>query len=88
MTELKSLKNPQRILSVLMFIAVFIVAIGPEALGQALPFVPQTALVGIVAACAWAINQKQTENRVIRAEDLKENQIINNIDEYIDGDGA
>lgn len=88
MTELKSLKNPQRILSVLMFIAVFIVAIGPEALGQALPFVPQAFLVGIVSACAWAISQKGTENRVVRAEDLKENQIINNIDEYIDGDGA
>ena len=70
MTELKSLKNPQRILSVLMFVAVFVVAVGPEALGQALPFVPQAFLVGIVAVCAWAINQKGTENRVVRAEDL------------------
>lgn len=88
MEELKSLKNPQRILSVLMFFAVFIVAVGPEALGQALPSVPQAFLVGIVAACAWIVNQKGTESRVVRAEDLIQNQIANDIGEYETGDEA
>lgn len=77
MADLQSLKKEQRILSVLMFLAVFVVAIGPEALGQALPFLPQATLVGLVSACAWFINYQKTESRVVRAEDIKENQIIN-----------
>lgn len=77
---LKSLKNPTRILSILMFLAVIIVSIGAESLGQALPFVPQALLTGIVGACAWAINQYGTEARIVRAEDIKEQEIISNID--------
>lgn len=84
MADLQSLKQQQRILSVLMFLAVFIVAIGPEALGQALPFLPQAILVGLVSACAWFINFQQTEGRVVRAEDIKEEQIMNDIAEADD----
>lgn len=87
MTELKSLKNPTRILSILMFFAVFIVAIGPEALGQALPFIPQATIVGIVTACGWAVNQYGTESRVVRAEDIKEDEFAES-ELQVDEDGV
>ena len=80
MTELKSLKNPTRILSILMFIAVIITSIGADALGEALPFVPHAMLVGFVGACAWAVNQYGTESRIVRAEDLKEQEIMSDLD--------
>lgn len=84
MDELQSLKNPQRITAAAMFLAVFISAIGPEALGQALPFVPQIIFTGLVTACTWYIAQYGVEARVVRAEDIKEEQMNANFqsDEY------
>ena len=72
MTELKSLKNPTRILTILMFLAVIITSIGEEALGQALPFLPSVVITGIVGASAWAVTQYGTERRVVRAEELRD----------------
>lgn len=71
MTELQSLKNPQRLTAILMFLAVFVTSVGPEALGQTLPFIPQVFLTGIVTACAWFISQYKVESRVVRAEERK-----------------
>lgn len=91
--ELKSLKKPTRILTIIMFIAVFITAMGADALGNALPFVPQAIIVGIVSVCSYVVTQYGTEQRVIRAEELKEQEITSNIEdnleaeESIDGDG-
>ena len=93
MSELKSLKNPTRILTFIMFAAVFITSIGVEALGQALPFVPEVIITGIVGACAWIITQYGTELRIVRAEELKEQEVISNIEDnlepevQIDSDG-
>lgn len=70
MNELKSLKNPQRAITICMFLAVFVTAIGPQALGEALPFIPQAILTGLVTACAWFLSQYKTEQRVGRAEDI------------------
>ena len=81
MTELKSLKNPTRILSILMFIAVIITSIGADALGEALPFVPHAMLVGFVGACAWAVNQYGTESRIVR-EDIQYNELKKVYDLY------
>ena len=74
--ELKSLKNPTRILTILMFLAVMITSIGAEALGQALPFVPQAIITGIVGVSAYAVTQYGTERRIVRAEALKEQEVI------------
>ena len=79
--ELKSLKNPTRILTILMFIAVIITSIGAEALGQALPFVPQAIITGLVGGCAWAVTQYGTERRVVRAEDIKEKEVISDFED-------
>ena len=83
--ELKSLKNPTRILSILMFLAVIITAIGAESLSQALPFVPEATITVIVGVCAWAVSQYGTEARVVRAEDIKEQKIISNTNTDIEG---
>ena len=91
--KLKSLKNPTRILTVLMFVAVFITSIGAEALGNALPFVPQVIITGIVGLSAYAVTQYGTERRVVRAEALKEQEVISDIEDNFpvetefDGDG-
>lgn len=74
----KSYKTPQRILSILMFLSVIVVSIGPEGLRQVLPFASEATIVIIVGACAWLINQYNTEKRVEVAEELKE-------EEYSDG---
>ena len=74
MTELKSLKNPTRILTALMFIAFIIYSIGMDGLRQALPFVPEVGLTVIFGAATWAITQYGTEKRVVRAEELKEDE--------------
>ena len=81
MSELKSLKNPTRILTLLMFIAVFITSVGVEGLEQVLPFIPQVIITGIVGACAWAITQYGTELRINRAEELKEREIISDYED-------
>ena len=82
--QLKSLKNPTRILTILMFLAVIITSIGAEALSQALPFVPEATITVIVGVCAWAVSQYGTEARVVRAEDIKEQKIISGIDTDIE----
>ena len=87
MSELKSLKNPTRILTLLMFVAVFITSVGAEALGSALPFVPEVIITGIVGACAWLVTQYGTELRIERAEELKEQEVIENF-EYSTEDGC
>lgn len=92
--ELKSLKNPTRILTILMFIAIFITSIGADSLGSALPFVPQAIITGVVGVCAYAVTQYGTEKRVVRAEELKEQEIISdiednpNIEAEVDEDGV
>ena len=89
--ELKSLKNPTRILTILMFLAVFVTSVGAEALGTALPFVPQVVITGIVGVSAYAVTQYGTERRVVRAEDIKEQEIISDIEDNFstetDGNG-
>lgn len=89
MSDLQSLKNPQRLSTVAMFLAVFISAIGPEALGQTLPFIPQVTLTGLVTACAWYIAQYNSrtgvESRVERAEELKAEEVISNLESDYNG---
>lgn len=84
MTDLQSLKNPQRITAIVMFLAVFVTAIGPEALGQTLPFIPQAIITGLVTACAWFIAQNKVENRVVRAEEIKVQEIQDDIVPTVD----
>lgn len=83
MTELKSLKNPTRILTIFMFLAVFISAIGADGLAQILPGAPPFIIAGIVGVAAYAVTQYGTEKRIVRAEELKdqEYQEENNEDE-------
>ena len=92
--ELKSLKNPTRILTIIMFLAVFISAIGADGLAQLVPGVPPVILAGIVGVAGYAVTQYGTEKRVVRAEDLKdqeyqeeETNVIEDVNEMID-DGA
>jgi len=87
MTDLQSLKNPQRITAIVMFLAVFVTAIGPEALGQTLPFIPQAIITGLVTACAWFIAQNKVENRVVRAEEIKVQEIQDDIVPTVDENG-
>lgn len=87
MTDLQSLKNPQRITAIVMFLAVFVTAIGPEALGQTLPFIPQAIITGLVTTCAWFISQYKVENRVVRAEEIKVQEIQDDIVPTVDEDG-
>lgn len=88
MTELKSLKNPTRILTALMFLAFIIYSIGINGLSQALPFVPEVVITAIVGAATYAVTQYGTEKRVVRAEELKENEINSDLTEDLDLDLA
>lgn len=72
--ELKSLKNPTRILTILMFLAVFISAVGADGLAQLIPGIPPVVLAGIVGVAGYAVTQYGTEKRVVRAEDLKDQE--------------
>ena len=72
MTELKSLKNPTRILTALMFLAFIIYSIGMDGLSQALPFVPEVIITAIFGAATFAVTQYGTEKRVVRAEELRD----------------
>ena len=95
MTELKSLKNPTRLLTVLMFVSFVIYTIGIDTLRQILPFVPETFLTVIMAAATYIVIQFGTEKRVVRAEELKDeeyldsdtNSILDDVDSEIDEDG-
>lgn len=86
MTELKSLKNPTRILTVLMFLAMFVYSIGADGLSQLLPGVPFVVITGIVSVATYAVTQYGTEKRIIRAEELKDQEyqedIFDDDDEY------
>lgn len=74
MDELKSLKNPTRILTILMFLAMFIYSIGAEGLAQLLPGVPFVIITGIVSVATYAVTQYGTERRIVRAEELKDQE--------------
>lgn len=72
--ELKSLKNPTRLLTIFMFLAVFISAIGAEGLSQLIPGIPPVVLAGIVGVAGYAVTQYGTEMRIVRAEELKDQE--------------
>ena len=72
--ELKSLKNPTRILTIFMFLAVFVTAIGAEGLAQLLPGVSPVVIAGIVGVAGYAVTQYGTEKRIVRAEELKDQE--------------
>lgn len=82
MTELKSLKNPTRILTIVMFFAVFISAIGADGLSQLFPEVPPIVCFGIVSVCAYIITQYGTEKRIVRAEELKDQEYQKDIADF------
>lgn len=86
MTELKSLKNPTRILTILMFLAMFVYSIGADGLSQLLPGVPFVVITGIVSVATYAVTQYGTEKRIVRAEELKDQEyqedIFDDDDEY------
>ena len=87
MTELKSLKNPTRVLTIFMFVAMFIYSIGAEGLAQLLPGVPFVVITGIVSVATFAITQYGTEKRIVRAEELKDQEyesLIESNDEMIE----
>lgn len=77
MTELKSLKNPTRILTILMFICMFIYSIGADGLSQLLPGVPFVLITGIVSFATYIVTQYGTEKRIVRAEELKDQEYDN-----------
>lgn len=70
--ELKSLKNPTRILTIIMFAAVFVTSIGAEGLSQLIPGISPVVAAGIVAIAGYAVTQYGTEKRIVRAEELKD----------------
>ena len=72
--ELKSLKNPTRILTIFMFFAMFVYSIGAEGLAQLLPGVPFVVITGIVSVATFAVTQYGTEKRIVRAEELKDQE--------------
>lgn len=88
MTELKSLKNPTRALTLVMFIAMFIYSIGAEGLAELLPGVPFVVITGIVSVATYAITQYGTEKRIVRAEELKDQEYENIIEDEMIVDGV
>lgn len=72
--ELKSLKNPTRLLTIFMFLAIFIYSVGAEGLAQALPGVPPAVIAGIVSVATYVVTQYGTEKRIVRAEELKDQE--------------
>lgn len=97
MTELKSLKNPTRILTAIMFLAFIVYSIGAQSLAQILPFVPQAGITAIVGIATYLVTQYGTEQRVVRAEELKDKEFAETAetpvedildDEELMGDGV
>lgn len=72
--NLQSLKNPTRILTILMFFAMFIYSTGVEGLTQILPGVPNSVITGLVTLATFAVTQYGTEKRIVRAEELKDQE--------------
>lgn len=88
MEDLKSLKNPTRILTIFMFLAVFVSSIGADGLAQLLPGVHPVVIAGLVSVCAYAVAQYGTESRVVRAEELKDQEYQEDaIEDEMIGDG-
>ena len=97
--DLKSLKNPTRILTILMFLAVFVSSVGADGLAQLIPGASPVLLAGIVGVAAYAVAQYGTEKRIVRAEELKDQEYesealdipqdeFDTIDEEMIDDGA
>lgn len=84
MTDIKSLKNPQRILTALMFLAFLIYTLGAEQLRQIIPFVSEATITVLVAASTWLVTQYGTERRVVRAEDKREAEILSTMEDELD----
>lgn len=80
MVEIQSLKNKQRLLAILMFLATLISALGSEQLAQLLPWASTATITLLVTGSAWLISQYGTEARVVRAEEKKEAEIISTMD--------
>lgn len=76
MTEIQSLKTKQRILAILMFIATCITALGSKQLSQLLPWASTAVITILVTGSALLISQYGTEARVVRAEDIKEAEVL------------
>ena len=72
--ELKSLKNPTRVLTALMFLAGFIYSIGADGLTQILPWAPHFVITALVTFSTYVITQYGTEQRIKRAEALKDQE--------------
>ena len=72
--KLKSLKNPTRILTILMFLAGFIYSLGADGLSEIIPWAPHAVVAGIVTLSTYAITQYGTEKRIVRAEELKDQE--------------
>lgn len=92
--ELKSLKNPTRLLTILMFLAVFISSIGADGLAKLVPGISPVVAAGTVSVAAYFIAQYGTERRIVRAEEIKDQEynaeeevLVDTINELID-DGA
>lgn len=84
MTEIKSLKNPQRILTALMFLAFLVYTLGTEQLRQILPFASEATITVLVAAATFIVTQYGTERRVVRAEDKLESEILSSMEDELD----
>ena len=89
--ELKSLKNPTRVLTVFMFLAVFVSSIGADGLAKLIPGISPVVAAGVVSMAAYAISQYGTERRIVRAEELKDQEyqaeeevLIDTVEELID----
>ena len=72
--ELKSLKNPTRILNIFIFLAVFITSIGSDGLSSLLPGVPPVVSAGLFGLATYIVTQYGIEKRIVRAEDLKDQE--------------
>lgn len=75
--DLKSLKNPTRLLTAFMFLSFIIYSIGETQLAAMLPNAPTWVITVLVGIATYVVTQYGTELRVVRAEDLKEDEIIN-----------
>lgn len=83
--ELQSLKIPTRILTIIMFLAVFISGVGADGLNQLIPGFPPVFITGVVSVAAYIVTQYGTEKRVVRAEELKDQEYQTSDAEYDDG---
>lgn len=85
MTDIKSLKNPTRLLTLIMAISSIIYALGETQMSQMFPQAPTWLITILVVGAGYIVTQYGTEHRVVRAENLKEQQILEDI--AVDDDG-